>query len=171
MSNYIHLEAKALPQVYEFMRDLGHGDFSRGVELAYERIHERVRRYYNPSRNAAKLAGETFYQPASPCVNGHTCKRYTTSNACFECEVARHKKTYATDAPRRLAIAKERRKDPEHIAMLKAKRDTPEAKAKWRAYTSTDAYKAGRAAWAEANRDRIKGYDKRHRVKKRSARV
>jgi len=42
---------------------------------------------FQEKRAQAKANGDKFFQ-LDPCVNGHTCMRYTSSGACVECAKA-----------------------------------------------------------------------------------
>ena len=56
-------------------------------------------------RAAAFAAGENVYDTGLPCVNGHTCLRYTATKLCVQCKQETFKKQYAKDKTRWLGYA------------------------------------------------------------------
>lgn len=59
-----------------------------------------------PERQAAKAAGERFYDTGKPCKNGHLSKRYTGTGVCATCAVKntrRHQMAASWDPARQAA--------------------------------------------------------------------
>jgi len=76
-----------------------------------------------PTRQEAKLRGDTYFYTGKPCKRGHVAPRYVSSPICITCAEA----TYARRKQKTLAELKERyRADPEKYKAqerLRAERD------------------------------------------------
>jgi hypothetical protein len=56
------------------------------------------------TREEALQSGSKYYFTGEPCSNGHTDKRYTNTNICYECKRLQAKRDYANHKDRTYAI-------------------------------------------------------------------
>ena len=104
------------------------------------------------SREEARAKGLKRYFTGEPCVHGHVCERYVSSDACVECERARRRayrqtpRGRANDRARKQTPKRKtydraydmaRHQTPEYKEYDRARKQTPKRKAYDKAYKLT----------------------------------
>ena len=68
-------------------RFIGNCKSKSGIDVSFQDALTHIQ-----ARDAAEKAGKTHFKSAVPCKEGHACKRYTKSGACYECEKTKARK-------------------------------------------------------------------------------
>jgi hypothetical protein len=99
----------------------------------------------NPLRDAAKASGLDRYMPEKPCINGHHCERYVSTNLCVTCKKETFKKAYAKDKDRWLSYAAQwrdnNRQYVNEYSRMYAKTNPKKVKEIFKAYRADNMYK------------------------------